>query len=1163
LKNTYRSSQFISAILEKQIDRAEKYDKNSEEKRWLYLLSSTTGSGKSHSIASVMGKYAENKDKKFIYIVHTIDNLHDIYKKLLEATPSVEDKVLLLQSEADMIVSFFDRLEKHKIAHDKVAFLDEFKAYKPLKELIANMVLNASNHKKAIINHRDTIKEYTNRLKRELRGYFKQLSRSKKETFKKKVSIIFPTAYLKSYHIIFTTTHRFMYSVWQLQSSQKLYDMSIFKNQFLVVDEIDAQKKTMLSILAESASNEVIDKISLFASIHHTLKSSEFLPKYGVTDENTQEIIAFFDEIYENYFEKFSFVYKVQDGENESQYILKSEVASVVENNIKKLIIERDHRRKINYVVSKELSDITNKDSVLFFAEMIRKIDHALNRIINQGSAIVIQAIAEKLEKCKEAGEYCDIDEHERRRLEDFIRDLEYSPEDDEKKYKFLYDSIKHFKRLNKKERKKQLTTDAEDFYLKGFSVVEAVAPEDDGYERMRSGFRFFNLLDTPEYILQAVSSKMFTIGISATATIETVTKNFDLGYLRSSMIPVLSLSHEEIETLNRLYIEDNKQEHRPISVFFTDDAEKSLKQLCQDYFYNNPQALTLLKGFEDKYRKDEYRFKRYKKYLGLYWQFITNTDISSFLVFLNGLPEKEDDTTMRDDLQYLFSVMILSNKNNPSLRDEIKLFIDQESQRIKESKIDKLFFMVSAKTKETYTSEIEKKLLYNGGIAFVFTTYQTMGSGVNIDYAIKTEDGERERDYSAIYCEKPTHIIPRGCDKDIGCSKTMLELLYYLHALYVSNAISFKEFKGSLALALSRNFSKISYNENSNDYINAIMSIIIQAIGRCHRVNDPDDPLFIFADEELINIIGNFNASNITLLPSVKKLLDTARGMVSGSNHGVFNHIVVRKIEKYSNRFNIKVNRLLQYMRHNSEYANEFQAFRDHIIKYPTKGSMEKNQFTALYTPQLDEKRYWYKTENDFSSVNVFMKKCGDSCIEVSEESAGLPLIRNMPQLRSYFEENGYAIAFKHHHLPTPIVFNNFYKGILGEIIGKYVFEKEYGIQIKPLEFDSGYFEFFDFIADNGMLIDFKYYSGHTLLHTKESDVRKKAVEKLQTMGAKYGMIVNIFYHGELSQPSKEITYKDGIFIVPFVIDASRPEQPVIDKSIMKKIVEIFNEYH
>lgn len=65
---------------------------------------------------------------------------------------------------------------------------------------------------------------------------------------------------------------------------------------------------------------------------------------------------------------------------------------------------------------------------------------------------------------------------------------------------------------------------------------------------------------------------------------------------------------------------------------------------------------------------------------------------------------------------------------------------------------------------------------------------------------------------------------------------------------------------------------------------------------------------------------------------------------------------------------------------------------------------------------------------------------------------------------LREYFIRNGYATKFKpEEYIMSPAVWNNIYKGALGEAVGKFWFAEILGINLEELD-NPEIFEVFDF---------------------------------------------------------------------------------------------------
>ena len=152
---------------------------------------------------------------------------------------------------------------------------------------------------------------------------------------------------------------------------------------------------------------------------------------------------------------------------------------------------------------------------------------------------------------------------------------------------------------------------------------------------------------------------------------------------------------------------------------------------------------------------------------------------------------------------------------------------------------------------------------------------------------------------------------------------------------------------------------------------------------------------------------------------------------------------------------------------------------------------------------------KYFYKQEYDYRKVTISWESQIDY-IEVSSKNSKLDLVRKNLYLKEKFEEYGYALNFNTTslYMMIPIVYNNIYKGALGEKIGKFLLEQD--SKLKLLELDRDEFEKFDYKTENGVYIDFKYFGESTGLHLDLEKLISKAEEKLNQISGKKAIIIN-----------------------------------------------------
>ncbi len=101
---------------------------------------------------------------------------------------------------------------------------------------------------------------------------------------------------------------------------------------------------------------------------------------------------------------------------------------------------------------------------------------------------------------------------------------------------------------------------------------------------------------------------------------------------------------------------------------------------------------------------------------------------------------------------------------------------------------------------------------------------------------------------------------------------------------------------------------------------------------------------------------------------------------------------------------------------------------------------------------------------------------------------------------MRLKFEMNEYLLS--------PVLFHNIYKGALGEVVGKFILNRELGIELSPIT-EPEYFEFFDYKLSSDVYVDFKNWK-FTYVQDRD-EIRKDILRKLEAIGAKRVYIINV----------------------------------------------------
>ena len=152
----------------------------------------------------------------------------------------------------------------------------------------------------------------------------------------------------------------------------------------------------------------------------------------------------------------------------------------------------------------------------------------------------------------------------------------------------------------------------------------------------------------------------------------------------------------------------------------------------------------------------------------------------------------------------------------------------------------------------------------------------------------------------------------------------------------------------------------------------------------------------------------------------------------------------------------------------------------------------------------------YYYSETNDYRDIEVlFSEQYGKKEVkEVSQRTARLSDLMRIDILHKLFINSGWATAFPESELMlTPPMFNNIYKGALGEVCGKCIFKKLLNIDLLELDVDE--FERFDFKTEHNIYVDFKFWNDRVAVQADE--LINKIRDKMAAIRAARIFVINI----------------------------------------------------
>lgn len=1163
----------------------------------LLLFNPPTGSGKTYNVLEWI--YNNYKDyctdgKKIFFITNLKKNLP--YEKLRDKffVPnkdliSFEKHVTFLDSNSDCLIKNFDKVEGSINAYFKNS-----KIFYSIK----NCVNDINNHK-----NNSSLKSIVNKLCEELRTDYEPEFRRKIEKFLKEnypnrqqridaikndselkwIGELYPAVFSSKKKIFFLSIDKFYHKNSTLvEPSYSFIENIITKNAIIFIDEFDATKDNILNNIIEKGKKQRIDFIHLFTEIYWALSKNIFPSKFTTHSEKREELINLgygrsleniqktllkkAEEIVSEYQLDFSF--KTSDIDNEylnQRNLLFNDFQyhSVYRNDKRFIKLTPNKYEKINEIIFENSRPTTGKNIVALLNQ--------IKGFINYFSS-VIKSIAENYQQLEEQ-------ERERNtRRPEFTFDLalstiieEFGLESKHKNY--IIDNLLSARERNNRRNDGtyELNYDLS-IYENGFRYYDFI--DDDAHQSKTKTF-IYNFQNTPEKFILKLAEKSKLIGISATALIETVTGNYDIKYFKRQLgNSFIELSQEEKDQLSNLFKSQNKYYNKVsiypewVSFVSNNSSYEDIINQFGELFDNQELALDIIGKLKaNNANITEYHFNRYLKIGYCFKQFLLKNDIKGFLCLLNKEPKYNDKDLNLNLLNEIFEILIEETTQTTDLFsfDKEKFKVQNAYEIINSNDFEN--------KKQTFITKLEK-----GKKVFIISMYQTMGAGQNLqfispnpknlvnvrDEKLPNWNTKNKTDINAIYLDKPTHIIQQ-ISLNLN-EEGFIKYLFQLEFLVQVGLISINQLNHQVTIAfkhLLASFNTTNKPESPNngflykDYNikQHFAKYIIQAIGRICRTNLKSSNIYIFADAELDKLICDFDIENNLVLNEFKSLVLSSREKISQEKN------TDSKFKTLANSTNRKVHsEIRKYITPDWAWTDkrkiEWEKLRKMCLQFPTisidevkKHNLSRILDLYVELPTPNDKYYFSIKEkdeiNDYQDVEVdFKNNIGQV---ISAESARLNELIEINGVKQLFDENNWTANFNSNdYILSPVLFNNIYKGALGEQIGKFIFEKHFNTKLEELPTEN--YELFDFkIKDSKTYIDFKHWKENTQIAFKEQE--EKIREKLATLNGEKVYIINIL----ATENRKMIKSSDGKIVeIPFLWNS---QTKTLNDSIIKEL--------
>lgn len=1135
-----------------------KYCEN-ENTNGLFLIDMPTGFGKTYSVLKYISDACnekKNKKRKYFFITPLkknlpVNELKKFFDETLE-TKNFSEKVLVIKSNMDMVMENYSKIAdsipddikktpEYEKFISKLSFLQKYSHDFKMREF----------YEESEYNFRTNIEPaFRKMLMKKLSGEFGKNKKAKLyaiKTDKKKwkwLGILYPTVFTDDYQIYFMSMDKFITRNSTLvEPSYMFINSGLLDNAVIFIDEFDSSKETILNNIIQNSLNGKIDFIEMFITIYSAMNTNEFPAKYTISCDkrknSSKSLQQIFDEtkkLAEEIYNKYSmqFNYRTVDNtDNSGKNFMFQDYRfhSIIDGSKNYIYAFTDENEKLNYIDFSHRKP-KKKDNNIY--SLLRDVKGFISWF--QGMVRIL-AVNYKQFKDKQE-EYFTLDQAIKTVISEFHLKDNYA--------EYLASQIM----LNQYKQKNNGVSDA-DFDLSihenGFRYY---CFENDSAHDMQTKIMIQSFNNTPEKMLIRFCEKAKVIGISATATLPTVIGNFDLEYLQNKMgNRYCTISEEDFSRLSDDF-EKSQSGYGKIKIHSeligaSDYSVKTWENIVSDKDIAEKICDDLDGTFE--LQNSSYNRERYARIATAFRNFLEHDDIHSFLCFLTKHPAN-DNILNKDLLVKIFEYISMDFPD-----------VDYDLEFLKGIGYD------------TKKDSIIKKLA-NGEKIFVISTYQTIGAGQNLQYPIpenlngklinsNNSESRNEKDFDAVYLDKPTHLIVNMTDdwKEESFIKYIFQMEFLHDAHEISGYDKWKHIKD----AFNCYYGLSKYINDNFDHIESVRlyaaRIIIQAIGRICRTNQKNKNIYVFADEKISDIINPaviegriFNPEFISLCNKIKEVHKS--------------YSVPDKLANKADDISEKASYKIDNIRNNGYWTGKtiyfWKILRDFSLKYPTMSGQEEDPYMIrcnyfIRFPAPDNMLYYLQSD-DFHKINISFTQKKDYSI-LNEEKTRLNLFIKWDILKEYFIEKGYATEFKsNEYIMSPAVWNNIYKGALGEEVGKFWFSEVLGISLEELD-NPEIFELFDFkIPDKQIFVDFKNWSENYDIELQQT--LDKISDKAKKCDCRLAIIANaLATEGYKMEVHKKNDIK--ILVVPSLLQYSN-DIITVDENAKDYIRRCLNEY-
>ena len=1167
------------------------------KKKGLVEIPLPTGFGKTHAVMQAMSVMADREtgsfsDVKRIIFTTTlkknlpVEKLRDYYKG------DFDKEVLLLKSNVDSLIDFHANGGLSKIPEK---FKDDA-FYKMVKRLDHLKTLQAKKEKSSDdFEFIQELKEHANEDEQVFRKHIRSILREnfrtsveQKKAIKKRsefqwIGELYPYIFIDDKKVIFMSMRKLLSGLSPLAGSgNSLLTEEFLNGSILFIDEYDATKKDVKDEIIEEQLRERLDLIRVFRSVHSALHSERFsndlLDVLHMDDYTLQKfyesIIIHANELYERFHLGLS--YRQEDGlvDRKKNFLFYDSQFQTILEKGKYTIFAQEDKARHRMRITKGESD-SSIDGNIAIQDLLRKVDAFMKRfsyfIWRWANAYMIKENSKRTERKAKDGIDLDmmtVDNAAYSIIDKFLSDRQ------EKRIIFSYYSKMNMQAMRDGQRLPY------SYFANGFTMFELEDNDANNDDTMMS---MVKIKDTPESIMAFIAENALVFAISATAAIPSATGNYCRDYLKDVLKDKFHSLPEEDAGLTdyiRKELETRNEPYRNeigIEVSDVPEDEELIKERLINCFADKESAKLCLNKIEFETselgeEKCSYYANKYMRLAYVVRLFANQKDQQTLLYLGKALPKNSDGSTLKKNvLDYIIEMANID-------------------AGLKGLNMIQPAILTSSNFDETKEQICER--LKNGEKLIIFSSYQTVGAGQNLQYPVNESYRDnvvtlphsynyekKERDIDSIYLDDITYLTENINDiKHFDIKRNMYHLMQVMECFgnYEISVEAKRELVKAGFNSLQNILPKCNVSLNDAQSIKFhVTRDVIQAVGRMGRTCLRNKHISIYIYEKVLRqldyntLMAEFNSEEVK---AIGKKLKTKEVTAC-----IDNQLQLAMLR--ANTISIQVSgKILSTVKRSfkGEWSDNdmrlWKELRELVLKHPTANEedLADDDLRAYYINGLQPlSKYlfsvnnnsyrnihvWFEDEDSFRKSKQIIKDENGRLVvhKCSEDDARLQMLLNIKGIREMFQKRGYAEHFQtKKYIMSPALYTNIYKGALGEVCGRYIIENSTSLKLKEIQ-DGNQFEYFDYRIEDypNVYIDFKHWKISSAPYNDKDAIMTEIRSKMDKIGAQRVYIVGILKD---SESIANISADERIVTIPYLVD----ENAKIARNMLKFIKEV-----